>query len=190
MAFLQSLKSQTAERHAALENQMDIVHHFKSRESYVKLLERFFSLYEPLEQRLAKAVDWSAEGWDFESRRKTPWLLADMTELGLTSLDITALPRSTDLPEISSVAAAVGSLYVLEGSTLGGQVISRLLVKNLEIQPEGGGRFFAGYQEDTGTRWREFGAWAEGWHQRHVTDENTAVESARQTFNSFNRWFQ
>ncbi|GAA5142351.1 biliverdin-producing heme oxygenase [Prosthecobacter algae] len=188
MAFLHLLKTQTAEVHAALETQLDIVRHFESRTSYLKLLEGFFTLYEPLEQRLATAMDWSAEGWDYEGRRKTPWLVEDLAALGLVPQDVAALSRCVDLPDIHCPAAAVGCLYVLEGSTLGGQVITRLLGQHLDIPPDQGGSFFAGYGPETVGRWREFGTWAEAWSTRHPQDHPAAVQAARQTFDVFARW--
>ncbi len=190
MAFLHDLKMQTSVVHAALEKQLDIARHFESKSSYVKLLERFFSLYEPLEENLAQALDWQAQGWDFESRRKTPWLTEDLLALGLTVQDIAALPRCTALPDLRPSGAAVGCLYVLEGSTLGGQVITRLLNQHLEVSPEAGGRFFSGYAEATVPQWRSFGSWAEDWALRHPEQKAAAAEAASQTFDSFTRWFQ
>ena len=47
-------------------------------------------------------------------------------------------------------------LYPLEGSTLGGQVISIRLRDNLGLNATNGGRFFNGYGEQTGQYWAEF----------------------------------
>lgn len=188
MSFLQLLKTQTTEQHVALENQLDIGERFKTREDYIKLLERFFTLYAPLEKELEQAADWQQLGWDFEARRKTPWLENDLTALGLSAQDVSALPNCTDLPALTETAQAIGCLYVLEGSTLGGQVITRLLKDSLHISPEEGGRFFAGYREQTVPNWRQFGAWAEGWAAENPDLQPLAVDAARKTFVSFSRW--
>lgn len=190
MAFLNDLKTQTAPQHEALESQMDIVRHFASRTSYLQLIERFFTLYEPLEDRLAQAMSWEDKGWDFENRRKTPWLRQDLAALGLNPGEISALPRCADIPEIPGEAEAIGCLYVLEGSTLGGQVITRLLGRHLEIPPAHGGQFFSGYGPQTGPNWKKFGEWAEAWASRHPEQESAAIRCAQQTFDSFSRWFQ
>ncbi len=189
MGLLTTLKTQTATAHAALEAQLDITRHFQTLDGYRSLLERFFTLYEPLEACLGLAVDWQEQGWDFESRRKTAWLRQDLAALGLTPADIQGLLRCSPLPAIQDLGAAIGCLYVLEGSTLGGQVITKLLQEKLPVTPETGGQFFAGYQDQNVPRWREFGTWVEGCYAADPALETTAVVAACETFDCFARWF-
>lgn len=189
MTLLQLLKTQTTTEHIALEDQLDIVACFRSRETYTELLKRFFTFYEPLEQALISAADWEKLGWDFDSRRKTPWLQADLAVLGVPTQELSTLPFCADLPPMSETAQVIGCLYVIEGSTLGGQVITKLLQQSLNIQPEDGGCFFAGYRDLTGPKWKQFGAWAESWASEHPGQQVEAVEAARKTFVSFSKWF-
>ena len=188
MTFLQLLKAQTATEHTALEDQLDAVEQFRNRESYVALLKRFFTLYEPLEKELGKAADWQSLGWNFEARRKTLWLETDLRALGLEDEELRKLPFCADMPTLHGDAQAIGCLYVVEGATLGGQLISRLLEQSLQIAPDQGGRFFAGYQNQTGAKWKEFGEWAEAWAARHPQQWLAAVDAARNTFASFSGW--
>lgn len=164
---------------------MDIQRHFQSEELYRRLLESFYSLYAPLEERLAELIDWNQKNWDFEIRRKTPWLENDLSNLGMTGNDVAALSLSNGLPEIKNLGAAVGCLYVLEGSTLGGQMITKLLQRSLPLTAEKAGAFFAGYREQTGLRWREFGMWAEALARDDPGMEASAVNAAKDTFDSF-----
>lgn len=187
MAFLNTLKTQTAGQHTALEAQMDLSRHFSSEQNYRHLLIGFYRVYAPLEDRLEKAVNWQERGWDFEGRKKTPWLEDDLLALGMIHEEIKALPLTKDLPEITSLAEALGCLYVLEGSTLGGQFITKVLQRNLPITASAGGRFFAGYQEQTMPQWREFGQWAETQATLDPNLESRAVVAAQQTFDSFAR---
>ena len=46
-------------------------------------------------------------------------------------------------------------MYVVEGSTLGGQVISRVL-QEVDWVPAGGIHYFIAYGARTGAMWREF----------------------------------
>jgi len=45
----------------------------------------------PFEDRLA-TLRWDAAEIDFRQRMKTPWLRSDLTKLGLSDIDIEALP--------------------------------------------------------------------------------------------------
>jgi Heme oxygenase len=189
MRLLALLKSETADAHTALEQNLNLFEQVRTKEDYRRLLTRFFTLHEPLEQRLADALDWPAHGFDFASRRKAPLARHDLLTLGATAADIDALPRATALPTIDSNAAAVGCLYVLEGSTLGGQFISKHFASTLGFSPDTGGKFFHGYGPHTATRWREFTQWAEQQNPSAAPDFDTAaVAAARNTFHSFAQW--
>lgn len=169
---------------------MDIMRHFQSKEEYRELLKRFYGLYQPLERKLADSADWETEGLDFGRREKTPWLEQDLRVLGLADDDIAGLPRCENLPLLSGLASAAGCLYVLEGATLGGQVISRFLSQQLGVSPVTGGQFFSGYGVETGSRWKAFGIWAESACGGDAVCEETAGQAAEDTFDSFIRWFQ
>lgn len=187
MALLADLKTHTADCHRELEASMDVFERVATAEDYRALLRRFYTLYEPLEARLGAAADWGAAGWDFDAHRKTAWLREDLLALGVTEAELQDWPQAAALPAVADFGAAVGTLYVLEGSTLGGQMIARQFREKLGVTPERGGRFFHGYGEATGRRWREFGQWAEGQAQRSQISD-TAVRGARETFGAFAEW--
>jgi heme oxygenase len=73
------------------------------------------------------------------------------------------MPARRFLPiRVEDQADLVGALYVIEGATLGGQVISpQIQAGRLGVTPEHGGRFFHGYGEQTTPRWNEFLSFAE-----------------------------
>ena len=50
----------------------------------------------------------------------------------------------------------LGRMYVMEGSTLGGQYIARHVEETLGLSSGEGNSYFRGYGEATGERWREF----------------------------------
>ena len=50
----------------------------------------------------------------------------------------------------------LGAMYVVEGSTLGGQYIAQHVEASLDLQPGEGDRFFRGYGQETMPKWREF----------------------------------
>ncbi len=190
MGLLAELKLQTAACHQALETEMDLTNQLKAVPDYIRLLEQFYTLYHPLEASLEKSTPWQAHGWNFADRRKTPWLEQDLRHFGYSEAQLQSLPKAGDLPPLHSEGAALGCLYVLEGSTLGGQFITRMVQKNLAVTPETGGAFFSGYGSETPARWKEFGEWAEQRSGKISGCESAAVDAARSTFNCFSEWFK
>ena len=57
--------------------------------------------------------------------------------------------------------------------------------QHLDLAPDQGGRFFAGYESETVARWREFGAWAEKWAEQNPSMQAAAVDAARESFVCF-----
>ena len=61
-------------------------------------------------------------------RYRLDLIAADLSALGLLRSEIDALPLCRDAAGLAgSLEHALGSLYVLEGSTLGGRIITRAL---------------------------------------------------------------
>jgi heme oxygenase (biliverdin-IX-beta and delta-forming) len=117
----------------------------------------FYAAVEPaILALLSQASD--HEGFSYADRSKLPWLIADILALGDTPPSL-ASGRAIGVP--TDAAELVGTLYAIEGSTLGGQVISRHLANNLGLTPERGARFFNGYGADTEKRWADFCLYAE-----------------------------
>jgi heme oxygenase len=91
---------------------------------------------------------------------------------------------------MTHVADAFGCLYVVEGSTLGGQIISRQVTRNLGLSPDNNGcRFFCCYGENTGTMWRRFGESLETFLTANPDTRPQIVASALSTFECFQGWF-
>lgn len=195
------LRARTHDLHARIESRLDIPARFVSLDSYRRLLERFHGFYAPLEEQLAapeRANDWAALGMDFMPRRKTALLESDLLALGLTEVamrDPGVCPPDL-LPPTRSAANLVGCAYVLEGSTLGGQVIGRYLERTLGLRAgDPGSRFFAGYGSETGAMWQQFRGAVETWMRPHQVGTvsgdsivHAAVAAARGTFAGLEAW--
>jgi heme oxygenase len=93
------------------------------------------------------------------------------------------LPLCGDLPDVSHVSSAFGCLYVIEGSTLGGQIISRHLRARLNVTPQAGGLFFHGYGEETGAMWKAFCSTL-GAHALTLENQDPIIDAALATFRS------
>jgi heme oxygenase len=83
-----------------------------------------------------------------------------------------------DFSEIRTVPASLGCMYVLEGSTLGSQILSRSFKERFGIADHNGGAFFYGYGELTVSMWRRFGTELEKWFQEHESSGDEVVAGA------------
>ena len=115
--------------------------------TYRRYLLLQWRLHAPLEVALAR---WLPADWVTLRLRKSDWLRRDLQTLGWQPVESPA-----QRCEIESVAQALGVLYVLEGSTLGLQVVRRQLQQR-HPAVLCASRFILGYGADTGRHWRDF----------------------------------
>lgn len=144
---LSRLRAETRAAHEALEADLDIFRHLASEAGRRRLTRLFHGLHAGAEAVLAPWLA-AVPGLDFEARRRRPVLDRDLAHLG------EATPAPCPMPEPASRAEALGLLYVLEGSTLGGQVIRKRLLK--DGQDLNGVSFLDPYGAETGARWKGF----------------------------------
>lgn len=191
MAF-DELKRATQDLHRRAEHAVNIESVCLELHSYRALLGRLLGYYEPLESQLSSFA-WDSAGLDFGTRRKSAWLRQDLAFLGIDLKQQNQLPRCSQLPQPRSMAAALGVMYVLEGATLGGQVILRMIDKNLQLSAPGGANFqagfHAGYGPHTGSMWMSFKAAATAQLDSSARIEE-AVHTARETFITYEKWVQ
>ncbi len=180
------LRARTAAAHARLEARLDVFSRLRSHEDYRTLLARFYGLYEPLEPRLAAIARSPDLSLDYAARRKVPLLERDLAALGLDAPALARLPRCTRLPALEGPAALLGCLYVLEGATLGGQLIARHVAQELGLGARGTA-FFSSYGEGVGPMWRLFVAALEGF-AADADRQAAVIRSANDTFAVFEDW--
>lgn len=154
--ILKRLKFATSARHTALEDQLPLMRSDLSREEYRQFVGRFFGFYAPLESLLMASNHWQLLAFDYAARQKTPRLVQDLLALGGSAAELAATPRCTNLPALITPEQLLGCLYVIEGATLGGRIITRQLQTHLDLNPESGGAFFDGYGAQTGPHWKAF----------------------------------
>lgn len=183
------LKAETAALHRGIEQVVPLMRPTLDRLAYRSYLARLLGYLRPLEEQLARfSGALRGLGVDFEARRKTPLVVRDLLFLGHDPHQLEAVPSCRHLPAADSLAEAVGCLYVLEGSTLGGQVILRTLGPRLSLTANEGLAFLTGYAEQTGTSWRAF-AESVGRFDLQGADRAAVVRGARETFATQLEWF-
>jgi heme oxygenase len=154
--ILKRLKLATSASHTTLESQLPLMKTDLSLDNYHQFVSRFFGFYAPLESQLLAAPHWQNLAFDYQARQKTPRLKQDLLSLGSSPESLAVAPQCTDLPEVTTPGHLLGCLYVIEGATLGGRVITRHLQNQLGLTPDSGGAFFDGYGAQTGSHWKAF----------------------------------
>ncbi len=184
---LLALRSETKVYHDALEQELSPLVEGISLGAYASLLRRLLGFYGPLEDRLVAVQGLPAILTDLEDRRKAHLLVVDLLHLGMDEAKLARLPMCEDGPRVSTVEEALGCLYVLEGATLGGQIITRHLKKDLGLDEGGGCAFFYSYGEEVGPMWKAFQSALRS-RCPDAESQGPPVASARSTFASLRRW--
>ena len=184
------MRAATHSSHARLEEAVDWKAFLSDTRRYRALLTSFLSLARPADRAIGQALG-SQTPPDFASRRTADWITADLAALdpqeGRGQDSATAAVPEADFGFINSFAAAVGGLYVLEGSTLGAQLLSRMLHDSLGCTAESGGRWLAAYGDETGPRWKRFQAWLNA-VLTTPAEVDEAARAAVGTFERFSEW--
>jgi len=186
--ILTRLREQTRHAHERLEAQINVLERASTLSEYQEMLLDFYGFYCPLEPRLAEVLKREIPEFDFEARRKVCLLERDLETLGICAERFATLPLCIHLPRVETLPQALGCLYVMEGATLGGKIISKHLHETLNIDAANGAAFFDSYGSKTGVMWRSFGTMLIEYTEISGGDE-AILESAAQTFAAFEAWF-
>ncbi len=183
---LTDLRTATAVEHEQVESALGLMDPHLGRDRLVEVLIRLHAFWTAAEAGLdawahrspadAGVVDWSR-------RRRAHLFAADLRELGAAPPD----DGGPELPAVEDTDQALGRLYVLEGSTLGGTFISRHLATLPALGPDVRLGAFSPFGAETGAMWHAY---------RRVTRERVAaggdadrvVAAARATFTALAAW--
>lgn len=175
------LRAQTREAHEALERDLGWEQRIATLPGYRSLLARFHGFHAAAEPEIGRALGDDAL---FEPRRRLALLAADLRHLGLSERAIEALPRHPPLG-IEGPAGALGALYVLEGSTLGGRVIGRRVAELHGFRADGGCAYYTAHGERAGAMWRAF---CDRLEAAPASSSAEVVAAANRTFEAMRLW--
>ncbi|ODT87645.1 biliverdin-producing heme oxygenase [Phenylobacterium sp. SCN 70-31] len=147
------LRDATRADHDRLEHRVDILRRIAEPQARRRLVEGFYGLHRDAETAMAP---WLADlpDLDFAARRRSAVLAGDLAAADGRAPDVEPV-------ELAGRPEALGLMYVLEGSTLGGQVIRREAART-GVTMTGLG-FLDPYGAETGPRWRAFLAVVDAW---------------------------
>jgi heme oxygenase len=180
---IQKLKQETEADHHNVEGAVPLMHPGLNTAEYVECLQRIYGIVAAWEERAAAtAPEWLRPA--LFARQRRPLLDQDLAWFGVTEKDS---GRPT-LPEMNTLPSLVGTMYVMEGSTLGGQFIARHVATALHLNEGRGNAYFRGHGSQTGQLWKEFTEML----KLRISDEQTVavVVSAKAMFSTFATWMR
>ena len=135
--LVEELRERTRLLHRTLDHSLPFMSPDLTLQQYTIALSRMYTWWAPTERAVSTLLNDAPISVRLQVRSTA--LLADLEHLGAA---VRAEASRDQLPELASEAHAVGALYVLEGSALGGQIISRHLRRQLQLDERTGMSFF------------------------------------------------
>jgi heme oxygenase (biliverdin-IX-beta and delta-forming) len=148
---------------------------------YRSLLAALHGFVSPWEQAVRAACGTQYHRWN--AGRHVDRLRADLAVSGGAA---SRPPRCTP-PALHGTAGCLGSLYVIEGSMLGGKILSRRVEAALGFTRDHGCRYFGAHDDDVGARWRDFRAALQAVDAR---EHAAATAAASETFDRLHAWLR
>lgn len=186
--FLSNLRAATAESHKGLEDNersKGILSPAISIKIYQDYLAKMYGVVAGCERDVYPVL--SGLYPDLEERKKAHLILRDLQITGMDQVAIDQLSIRSFSPD--NVAEALGIMYVMEGSTLGGKVLFKHVQKVLGLDENSGAAFFWGYGTETGPKWKGF---VSAFADYAITNEvqQDVIRSATETFNAVDNWLK
>lgn len=182
MTLLSLLRAATRDAHASIERHVPLLSHVVSQGDYRWYLQALLGFYVPVEGALSDlGAGFSAEV-SLPQRLKSAALRHDLAELGQGDL----APVCSHVPRIAGASHGYGVMYVLEGSTLGGQVLAKHLTNVLDIQRCSS--FLHAYGREVAPMWKSFGDALSAHEASQRCDQDAVLSAARETFERLEAW--
>jgi heme oxygenase (biliverdin-IX-beta and delta-forming) len=179
---IQTLRQQTEADHHAAEDALPLMKADLNTAGYVQCLGKLYGVVAAWEEQApALSPNWLRAF--IVARTRKPLLDRD-----LSWFHIPAPQERATLPFITDLPSLLGAMYVMEGSTLGGQIIARHVQITLPLSQGHGDAFFRGHGLQTGALWMEFCEMLKTQVPNDQTD--TVIASAKAMFATFGEWMQ
>jgi heme oxygenase len=180
---LEHLRRETLPAHHAVEQSVPFMDEELDVDTYVSCLLKLHGMIAAWEEWAAP----HAPAWIqplLAARQRRQLLMLDLTWFGA---DTSGEARPT-LPELRDAASLLGAMYVMEGSTVGGQLIAGHVELVLGLTAGQGNAYFRGHNERTGQLWKEFCDVL----RTKVPDSETdaVIAAAKAMFGVFGSWMR
>lgn len=181
MLLTEQLKENTADVHQSTEKKMIVaLKKIETKEDYIHMLNWLYGFYAPIETLVRQQL--TEDNFPgITKRSRAEYILWDIRESGVE----TPQPETCEqLPVIDSFHSALGALYVLEGSTLGGRIIAGMISRSLGSVNSLS--YFNGYGAETGNMWNAFKDFLN--QPFTIEQKEEIIAAAEDTFLTFKTW--
>jgi len=187
-AFLDKLRAATTQSHTNLEAlpvSLSIMNPAVTNAQYALYLGLMYDVVKDAEENIFPIAKSDISNLDVHP--KAQFIEADLATLGTAKQNANFLPLSSKNQNITP-AFALGVMYVIEGSSLGGRVILKNINSTLGHDAESGATYFAGYGGQTGSHWKAFlGALIQ--YEAIHNNENEIIAGANFAFDAISSHF-
>lgn len=157
MTAMQALKKATSFWHERLEEIVDSKHILDpslTQPEFKALMQGHYQLHLHVEPLVSRILESDLPKLKYaQERLKLALLEKDLLDLGINPVTVQLNGPHWNLTNLNE---ALGAAYVLEGSTLGGQVIRRALQNHSELSAQCQFHYYNCYGEHLRTRWLNF----------------------------------
>lgn len=186
-SFPEKLKQNTAVPHTELEDltlSKAIISPDVSAKNYLLYLDLMHDVIYNVESTVYPKLNSVIP--DINERKKLAYIQQDFTALGYEKSNIKK--NVLKLEDNFTIGFAMGVMYVIEGSSLGGRVIYKNIQKNLGYDNESGAAYFSGYGDKTGSHWKNFMAALSEYEKEH-NNADEIIAGASHAFKAITKHF-
>ncbi|MBK1663719.1 biliverdin-producing heme oxygenase [Rhodospirillum rubrum] len=158
-------------------------------EAYGRLLGCFLAFHRAAERLVLAPADAAFQTFGLERAPRLALIEADLASLAAAGVRVSPEPDGAEawLPEAPGLAEAVGVLYVLEGSRLGGQGLANTLSRSDDPRIAAATAFLGSRDRAVGPLWRAITAMIET-IGADPADRQRVTAAAKATFDALRRW--
>lgn len=176
------LKVETAPLHLSVEQQVRLPDSVRTKAEYGELLQRLLTFHRAFEVALGVPIwseEWIRIGITLGDHTRSTDLMDDLAYFD--KMTVSQEEAEQVSPIFNSFAEAVGGLYVIEGSSLGGKILAPLFRAHLGEIPT---RYYENYGRDHPQPWRSVQS-ALARFEKEYEDTDEVITGAAVTFRRF-----
>lgn len=178
---LAHLREATAAAHDRTEAAIPLLTAKLTLTEYARVLSRMYGFVRGWELWAAEHVPDDLRT-ELEARQRSGLLVRD---LGFLSEAVPEVTATLATGEKISRAGFLGRMYVMEGSTLGGQYLAVEMERRVGLRHGEGNAYFAGYAAQTGSMWNAFKGLLLNVPD---ADADVLIAAAKTMFAAFEQW--